>query len=329
MPVWLPEKNMNMKKYATLVLLTCLFQAASAQYATTLVVSSNPPATITEWGGKKEILSYIINLQGAQGGQVKIKTEIKLNDGTPVATTDLARATVYTFSSATTIFSATEVIPMDNMIFSGKFKSAIERTGKLLSENYQICVQLVTATDYLPRSEVKCRNFFIAAIQLPIPVMPASEMVLDPIKAQTAITFRWTPLAPPSNTPAHYRVQVFEVSEEQTPMQAFRSNQPLLDKEVVGTTQYIWNPQLALSTDASLSQDKEDSAKWINDAYVFIWTIQTLDAQGRPVGDGNVNGDGRSEPIIFFVDKRPPSLRKSGPPSRVIYLNKNNKGIRN
>ncbi len=325
-----------MKKYATLVLLTCLFQAARAQYITTLVVSSNPPATLTEWGGKKEILSYIINLQGAQGGQVKIKTEIKLNDGTPVATTDLARATVYTFSSATTIFSATEVIPMENMIFSGKFKTALERTGKLLSENYQICVQLVTATDYLPRSEVKCRNFFIAAVQLPIPVMPASEMILDPIKAQTAITFRWTPLAPPSNTPPHYRVQVFEVSEEQTPMQAFRSNQPLLDKEVVGTTQYIWNPQLALAadgnsdalTDGLKSLNKEDSAKWVNDAYVFIWTIQTLDAQGRPAGDGNVNGDGRSEPIIFFVDKRPPSLRKSGPPSRVIYLN-NMKGKRN
>ncbi len=61
------------------------------------------------------------------------------------------------------------------------------------------------------------------------------------------------------------------------------------------------------------------------DAYAFIWTLQTLDSRGVPFGDGNVNGDGISEPNIFFVDRRPMEKRRSGPPSRI----NNMKGRRN
>jgi hypothetical protein len=36
----------------------------------------------------------------------------------------------------------------------------------------------------------------------------------------------------------------------------------------------------------------------------FIWTIQALDQQGHPFSDGNVNGDGVSEPAIFRIGKK-------------------------
>ena len=34
----------------------------------------------------------------------------------------------------------------------------------------------------------------------------------------------------------------------------------------------------------------------------FIWTIQSLDKDHKPVTQTDGNGEGRSEPIIFFIN---------------------------
>ncbi|MBK9571112.1 MAG: hypothetical protein IPO53_15170, partial [Chitinophagaceae bacterium] len=162
-------------------------------------------------------------------------------------TTNLAKAKVLTVGAGNLILYAADVIPLETMIFNGKFKTSLDRSGKLPAGNYQLCVQLVTPVEFLPISEERCRNFILAAFQLPIPMMPANETVLDIEKPKTAITFRWTPVAPRPSQPLSYRVTVFEVLPGQTPMQALRSNQPLLAKDVIGTTQYIWQPQLGLT----------------------------------------------------------------------------------
>jgi hypothetical protein len=173
-------------------------------------------------------------------------------------------------------------------------------------------------------------------------MMPANDMVLAIEKAKTAITFRWTPVAPRPTDILTYRVTVFEVLPNQTPMQALRSNQPLLAKDIIGTTQFIWQPQLALTQccwgntgdpDFDLKMRK-DSGGVVHgdpdfDAYAFIWTIQTLDSQGVPFGDGNINGDGISEPNVFFIDRRPIEMRNSGQPSRVDNINNLIKGKSN
>jgi hypothetical protein len=85
---------------------------------------------------------------------------------------------------------------------------------------------------------------------------------------------------------------VFEVLPTQNPVQALRSNQPLLDKQILGATQYIWQPQLSFAP--------VDSSA-IRKLPTFIWTIQSLDKAGNPVTQTDGNGEGRSEPIIFFV----------------------------
>jgi hypothetical protein len=128
---------------------------------------------------------------------------------------------------------------------------------------------------------------------------PYNEEVLDAKKAQTAIIFRWTPVVPRQTSPVTYRIQVFEVLPTQSPVQALRSNQPLLDKEILAATQFIWQPQL------SFLSNEGDSLK----LPAFIWTIQTLD-KGVPVTRTDGNGEGRSEPIIFFVN--PDKNKKPG-----------------
>ncbi len=315
-----------MKKIFIIAAICFTSSICLAQFNTTLVVVPQPPGTLINWGTKE--LTYLISTQpGAPGRNFIVKAELKESNGTVVATTNLAKARVRTMGPATLILYAADVIPLEVMVFTGKYKSSLERSGKLPAGNYELCLQLVTPIDFLPVSEVRCRNFTLAAFQLPIPVMPANEEVLDAEKAQTSIMFRWTPVAPRPAEQVKYIVTLFEVLDRQTPMQALRSNQPLLTKEVIGTTQYIWQPQLSFAktkiwtNDADSIYSKEDKAILDSvDASTFIWTIQTVDSRGVPFGDGNINSDGISEPNTFTVirDKR---KIKTGPPARIIYLN--------
>ena len=296
-----------MKKIIILSLLVITVVTGFSQITVNLVIGPTPPATLSEWSYRKDALTYLVNYRQGALRQVKIKTEIKLVDGTPVATTNLATARVITLADGNNLFYSPDVMPLEAMIFNGKFKTTLQATGKLPSNSYQVCVTLVNPVDYTAVSEQRCRNFYLAALQLPIAMMPASETVLSTAQAQTAITFRWTPVSPAQSAPVVYHVQVFQVLQDQKTMQAFRSNPPVLDKAVTGTTQYIWQPQLSM---LSFSQSTDSSAN--NTGLTFIWTIRATDAAGNPLGDGSINGDGRSEPAIFFVRPRgeTPAIQK-------------------
>ena len=282
-----------MKKILIAILAAFIYTTTAAQLTSNLIVNAQPPAQLSEWGNKREILVLIVSAPGAIAGPFKIKTEIKLLDGTVIASADLARTPVFTpNSTGTTILIANDVMPLEFMVFTGKYKTSLQRTGKLPADNYTICVQPVQPTDYRPMGEMQCKNFYLATTQLPILMKPYNEEVLDAKKAQTAITFRWTPVIPRQTSPVTYRIQVFEVLPTQSPVQALRSNQPVLDKEILAATQYIWQPQLSF-----MPYDNE-TVKLPK----FIWTIQSLDKAGLPVTQTDGNGEGRSEPLIFFVD---------------------------
>ena len=99
--------------------------------------------------------------------------------------------------------------------------------------------------------------------------------------------------------PVTYRVQVFEVLENQTPVQALRSNQPVLDQQVIAATQFIWRPQLGMA-------DPGNGSKGLQ----FIWTIQSLDNSGNPITRTDGNGEGRSEPLIFYIGPKNKTAQK-------------------
>jgi hypothetical protein len=83
-----------------------------------------------------------------------------------------------------------------------------------------------------------------------------------------------------------YRLCVFEVLQNQTPIQALRANQPLLDKDVKAATQFIWNPGLSF-LDSTIKK--------------YVWTIQTLNAQGTVIAGETSSGQGISEPNTFTI----------------------------
>lgn len=310
-----------MKKLSTFILTLFITVAASAQVKLDMVLNPAPPANLPEWGARREVLTVIVNPGPGFALQFKIKVEITASDGTVAGTNDLSRAQIFMLQSTPLILTAMEVMPIENMIFNGKFKSSLNKTGKLPSDNYTLCLTPVRPTDFTPMAPPVCKPFFLAATQLPILMKPYDEQVLDGKTAQTAITFRWTPVTPRLIDPVTYRIQVFEILEHQTPMQALRANQPLLDQQVVGATQYIWRPQISFEpyfqenanqgempnphkiikpgTDSGVAAGKDNKTRHMPR---FIWTIQSLDMHGDPVTRTDGNGEARSEPIMFFVD---------------------------
>lgn len=320
----------SMKKLILMIFISLITKVTSAQlFNTTLFVLPRPNATLTDWDRKT--LTYVVS--GAAGVQmtVLIKTEIKKLDGTAVATINLNKAHKVLAGTTNLVLTVDDVLPLDAMIFNGTFKNSLDRSGKLPADDYMICVQLLEPGSFSPVSDVKCRNFNVASFQLPIPVLPANDEVIEAEKAQTAITFRWTPVSPTPPQPVKYIVTVFEVLDKQNPMQALRGNQPLLTKEIIGTTQFIWQPQLSFIKTRIWDKDSSRNKNEMNDEWKsrmdsidatrFIWTIQTVDLAGHPFGDGNVNGDGISEPNVFTVIKDTRKV-KTGPPSRTIYMNR-------
>ncbi len=283
-----------MKKILFAAMALFVSSAATAQQLTSnLIVQAQPPAQLSEWGNRREVLLLIVRSQGTIGTSFKLKTEIKLTDGTLIGSADLAKTPIFILNSTgTTILVANDVMPLEYMVFTGKYKTSLQRTGKLPADNYTICVQPVRPTDYVPLGEMQCKNFYLATTQLPILMKPYHEEILNAKKAQTAIIFRWTPVVPRQTSPVNYRLQVFEVLPNQNPVQALRSNQPVLDKEILAATQFIWQPQLSF---APLDTETEKLP-------TFVWTIQSLDKDNNPVTQTDGSGEGRSEPIVFFVD---------------------------
>ena len=308
-----------MKKIIASIITIFIVATATAQIKFNLIVNAQPPAQLSEWGNRREVLTLIVTAQGAIGAQFKIKTEIKTLDGTVIGSADLAKTPVFIPNTAgTTILVANDVMPLEFMIFTGKYKTSLERTGKLPADNYTICVQPVKPTDYGPVGEVQCKNFYLASTQLPILMKPYNEEVLNTKTAQTAIIFRWAPLVPRQISPVTYRIQVFEVLPTQSPVQALRSNQPLLDKEILAATQFIWQPQISMIPD--IDDEEKDTTNLLRKGWdgsikgnrkgwdgsikggkAFIWTIQSLDKDHKPVTQTDGNGESRSEPIIFFI----------------------------
>jgi hypothetical protein len=146
-----------MKKIFLIVAICFTGHFCLAQFNTNLFVNTNPPGSLLSWGRKD--LTYIISAGPGAVGQAVVKSTLKTIDGTVAATTNLTKARVITInpSTGTVILLAADVIPLETMIFTGKFKTSMDRSGKLPAGSYILCVQLVRPVDFFhsARNNVK------------------------------------------------------------------------------------------------------------------------------------------------------------------------------
>jgi hypothetical protein len=268
-----------------LLLLACSLQSISQ--LTAVLTVSNPPATVSEWANSTSIM-YVVENRSPVQRQVVISARLKTSAGETVATKDLTKAAVFIIEG-TRIFLTKDILPLEITQFAPAYQQVLEKTGKLPAGTYQLDVQLVEPGMFGPLNPLQSRTFNLSAPQLPFLMTPLDKDTLSGRLSSSNIIFRWTPLAPQTTVIPYYRLQVFEVLPYQQNLQALRGNQPLLDKTLRGQTQYIWNPQISFFTDTTNRK--------------FIWTIQTLDANQKPWVQTAGNGESRSEPRVFIVNR--------------------------
>ena len=172
-----------MKKNIIFAGLLMIALTANTQINTTLNVQSAPTAVLSEWSSNNAIVNFIVTKTDSLTQPAIFKTEIKLIDGTVIGVSDITRATPILVARGTRVYFSKDVMPLEIMIFTGKYKAALDRTGKLPADNYQICVQLVSPASFQPLVTAKCKNFTMTALQLPILFMPANNAVLNRLSA--------------------------------------------------------------------------------------------------------------------------------------------------
>lgn len=263
----------------------------NAQITINLALNSRPHPWLSDWVNPVNgqlIISYMPQAVGDPN--VKLRTTLLDESGAIIGSSITSSARVYRLKDGVNLFSVADALQLQNLKLLGKTQTLMQRTGRLSAGMYQLTVEVLNLAGDVVRAR-QTKSFSIMAYQLPLLMSPANEAVLNAHISQRTIIFRWTSLVPGMAELPTYRVQVFEVLPNQTPMQAFRGNRPILDEPAMrGTTQYIWRPNLAML-------DSTANKK-------FIWTVQTLARNGSPVETQDAIAQGRSMPAVFTIANR-------------------------
>ena len=276
-----------------------LYQVCTAQIRLTLALNSRPLPYLADWykpiNGQLIIAYFPGQLPPEQS--IKLQTTLLDLNGNEIAKSNITSAITYKLLVGINLFTIADALQLQNLIVSGAVQSLLQRSGRLPAGQYQLIVRVLSILGDKIYAE-QSRPFFVTAYQLPLLMQPANGASLDARVAQNIITFKWTSVVPAAEQGTRYRVQVFEILAGQTDMQAYRSNRPLLDEEVVrGSTQYIWRSNLPMLDSTANNQ--------------FIWTVQTLDEKGQPMPTNDAFTEARSEPAVFTIYKKThPALPK-------------------
>jgi len=121
-----------------------------AQISTVLTMQSNPPASLSEWAIKNATINFIVTKTDSGTTQALVRTVLKLTDGTVVGSIDLNRISPVQISKGTRVFFSKDILPLEAMVFTGKYKTSMDRTGKLPSDQYQLTVELLNPATVQP-----------------------------------------------------------------------------------------------------------------------------------------------------------------------------------
>ncbi len=284
-----------MKKHLiTYVTIIFFLGQAKAQLSANLLLNSRPPTYLSDWGnGRAGSLLITFNAQ-RDINQIEffLVTKILNESGEIIAQSNPNLAKTYLINTKTQILRMDQVLQLENLKFSAAIENKsnaadmLNRSGKLPPGIFTLSVEIFQAKTGRPLVEKMNRRFTQLNYTLPYLLSPQNQTWLDAHTAQAAIVFRWSSLVPMPQETVKYRLNVFEILENQTPIQSLRSNMPVLDITINQNTQYIWRPQLDFKS---------------SDKMTFVWSIQTFDLKDEMINSLDENTQGRSEPRVFGI----------------------------
>ncbi len=271
---------------------------SSAQFVRiNLTVASKPSAYLAEWYRPANGMVVLTALNGTaiEPSTIRFQTELYNSDGQLVYQLPYQQSQALQISGSAVTLSLDNILQLQNGSFANpQLMNSFSNGGKLPAGQYSIKLQGWEGTADKPKSEwTATKMFLIVNYQLPQLMQPADGKELELHQANSIVLLRWTPIAPSMQTAVpSYRIQIWQVLQNQTPMQSLRSTPPLEDHIIKGSTQFIWRPGLNMIADEPVATNQ------------FIWTVQTLDEMGQPIATQDPVAEGRSQPFTFsFVNK--------------------------
>jgi len=182
--------------------------------------------------------------------------------------------------------TAKPIDPFDVRTFNAaELISMLGNCKELKEGSYSICAQFFS-TDRKELSREVCKEFKVESQKTdyasPALINPENGKKFTLKQLEGLITFRWTPVVPKPKEPVTYRLKVWQLMQGQNGVQAMRSNQPIVTKDVDNMTQ------------ASVTGVITGPCRppYLCD---FVWTVQAIGRDGKPMGTNN----GTSEPYSF------------------------------
>lgn len=164
---------------------------------------------------------------------------------------------------------------VEDIEFDANMINTIEQTGYFPAGVYEWCFSLYDANN--PATVLaasNCRSTFVTTYQPPTLIFPNNQA-----QVTTRPILRWSPVMPAYTAGMlNYQVQVFEVMNGQDVWQAFRSNQPILERNTPAT-QLVFPMEIPMT------------------AGLYVWTVRAFDPQGNPVG----TPQNYAEPFTFTI----------------------------
>ena len=256
------------------LLLISSASAAQAQVRVDLNVDSNPNPRIADWVNRTELAMLTVTNGDPrlEGLEYRINVRV-LQNGRPVVETRSNMVPAKRLQLGSDVFLADEIITYDALSFSGSIERRIAQTGMLPAGFYEFCVSLndLRGQAISTPSEV-CRPMRITSYQAPELIYPTGDVTLTP-EMLSSTQFTWTPVtpAPPAEMGVKYILTVTEILPPQSPSQAFFVNYPLIEEEVMATTQFLWPVDLDLPDQTTH----------------FAWSVKAVSLDDEPYVEDN------------------------------------------
>jgi hypothetical protein len=277
-----------MKKTLLFLLIIAIVQAKAQTYPITSITISlpaNPDANTANWGtgtSQFTITATTKVLNGRVDGFVqesKILVLIKKNGSTSCGSYTRSSALAANFNTITKVWGGNNAV------------SLIGQGCILPPGDYELSVQFfgVGVAGAAPLSEEKIRAFTIRgneqqSYQAPQLMAPANETIIKESDLLKPITFRWTPVIPRPRELVTYQLKVWQLMQGQNGVQAMKTNQPIITKDVDNLTQIIITNLISGPCKPPYLCD-------------FVWNVQALNREGKPIGANN----GTSETYRLIV----------------------------
>ena len=268
-------KRMNL--LLSLLLLACSTSFSQIQHIkiVSFTVKNQLPATIDSWNNIPGALLLVAQkAPTARLEGVRLVLQIKSNGAIICGTNPATGMQVDNFTTRT--FQA------------GELTSMLGGCHDLKEGNYMLCAQFFNI-DKVAVSDEVCKPFIVEAPKEveytpPTLITPDNGKVFTMTDMQKPVMFRWTPLVPKPRESVTYRLRVWQLMQGQNGLQAMRSNQPMMTKEVDNITQAVVTNIITGPCKPPYMCD-------------FIWNIQAVNKERKPMG----RNEGTSDPYTFSV----------------------------